>query len=136
MTFFRLLALILGFTCLAQAQLNQTPMSEKEIYVFLGGNTIGAHDWGVADSFEYHSHDGRALWREGEELNVGYYRVKGSQVCYTYEGEDIANWFCWEFKRDLRTGQVYQWTDYGDYYRLYIYAEGDLVTSGEIPDGS
>ena len=120
------IALISPFS---HGQLSQVDMTDKEISVFLSGNTIGAHDWGIAQSFEYHSPDGQAIWREGDELQVGVYRVKGGQVCYNYDASAPNDWFCWDFKRDIRTGDVYQWSQYGDHYRMYIYAEGDVVST-------
>ena len=103
-------------------------MSEKEIRDFLAGNTIGSDDFGPEDdSLEYHDPNGRALWFFQGEIQRGFYRVKGSTVCYTYEGPDLGSWFCWEFKRDRRTGEVYQWhEDTG--YKMRITGEGDQVT--------
>lgn len=112
----------------ATAQLSQIDMTDKEILEFLSGNTIGAYDWGTEESYEYHSHDGRAIWQEGETIEEGYYRVKDGQVCYTYEGPNLDTWYCWTFRKDRRNGDVYQWGEFGDGYRLYIHGEGDLVS--------
>ncbi len=119
----------------ATAQLNQDPMRDKEIAAFLAGNTIGAHDWGVADSYEYHSAEGEAIWREGDQLNIGIYRIKNGQVCYAYEGQIFNDWFCWDFRRDRRSRDVYQHNPSGSYYRLYIVGEGDLVSTNKATSG-
>jgi len=116
----------------SQAQLSQIDMSDKEILTFLSGNTIGAHDWGIEGSFEYHGPEGEAIWREGEDLQIGVYNVKDSQVCYSYEDSPGAvdeDWYCWTFRKDRRTGEVYQWGEFDDFYRLYILGEGDLVSN-------
>ena len=119
----------------ATAQLNQDPMTDKEIAAFLAGKTIGAHDWEIAESYEYHSAEGVAIWHEGDLLNRGLYHIKNGQVCYTYEGEDAGSWFCWDFRRDRRTGEVYQWGPFGSYYRLFVVGDGDLVSAGTAASG-
>jgi len=115
---------------MASAQLSQIDMTDREIRDFLGGNTIGAHNWGDGDeiSLEYHSRDGVALWNEAGELSVGLYRVKNGRVCYTYEGPNLGEWYCWEFKKDRRTSEVTQWAPFGSSYRLFVHAEGDVVS--------
>ena len=125
---FLLLALPLTLAASAQAQLSQIDMTDKEILAFLSGNTIGAHDWGTEESFEYHGSDGEAIWKENEDIQVGIYRVKGGDVCYAYENTNFEEWYCWDFKKDRRTGEVYQWGEFGDFYRLFIQGEGDLVS--------
>lgn len=129
------IALILA-PLFTHAQLNQDAMPDDEIFAFLSGNTIGAHDWNTDGTFsyEYHGINGEAIWREGEDILVGQYRIENSSVCYTYEESELEDWFCWEFKRDRRTGDVYQWADYGDYYRLYIFGAGDLVSDPDLAE--
>ena len=127
----RFLAALL-FSCLtagvSSAQLSQIDMSEREVRDFLGGNTIGSNDFGDDDGVEFHGTDGRALWFYEEELKVGYYRVKNNRVCYTYEGEDLGEWYCWIFKKDRRTGEVWQWTEDEQGFHMFIVGKGDLAS--------
>ena len=109
------------------AQSNQIKMTDKEILSFLSGNTIGAHGWGITESYEYHSPDGQAIWREGNTVYRGVYRVKNSRVCYTYYKVDFGDWYCWDFKKDAQTGDIYQWDSSNDSYRLYVFGPGDLT---------
>ena len=128
----RFFAAFLLLPTLVQAQLSQIDMTEREVWDFLGNNTIGSNDFGDDNSIEYHGTNGQALWFFEEELQVGYFRVKGNRVCYTYEGEDLRTWFCWIFKKDRRTGEIWQWTDNGEEnatgYRMFIVGRGDLAT--------
>ena len=122
------------FASVAQAQLSQIDMTEKEVHAFLSGNSIGARDWLTSGSYEYHSPDGQTVWREGEDLHTGRYAVKGSQVCYIYEPYEGQNWFCWIFRKERRTAGVYQWDATGDFYRLYIHSPGDVVSEGVVSE--
>ena len=129
------LALIGLIALPASAQLSQLDMSDREIRDFLADNTIGAHDWGEESiSLEYHSPAGEAHSNEDGENTRGLYREKNGRVCYTYEGPELGDWYCWTFKRDRRTSEVYQWGPFGNAYRLFIYAQGDVV-SPALEDG-
>ena len=110
----------------AHAQLSQIDMTDKEITKFLSGNTIAAVNLGPS-SLEYHGPNGEAIWNENGKVQVGEYRVKRGFVCYRYFDPEPGNWYCWDFKRDRRTGEVYQWTGGNNSYLLNIYGVGDLT---------
>lgn len=119
----------------AHAQLSQIDMTDKEILAFLRGNTIAAVDLGPS-SLEYHGPGGEAIWNENGNVQTGEYRVKRGFVCYRYFDPENNNepgaWYCWDFKRDRRTGEVYQWTLGGNSYLLNIFGAGDLTDQVEI----